>query len=60
MPNCNVYALTEEEEKDTEKAEILKVAKFYEMVHDKQSIGVPVRQFKADETTHTDERQIIE
>jgi len=60
VPNCNVYALTEEEEKDTEKAEILKVAKFYEMVHDKQSIGVPVRSFKADETTHTDERQIIE
>ena len=38
-----MFALTEEEEKDSDKAEVLKVAKFYEMVHDKQTIGVPVR-----------------
>ena len=35
VPNCNIFALTEEEEQDSEKAEVLKVTKFYEMVHDK-------------------------
>lgn len=35
VPNCNMFALTEDEEKDSDKAEVLKVAKFYEMIHDK-------------------------
>ena len=60
VPNCNLFALTEEEEKDTEKGEVLKVAKFYEMIHDKQTIGVPVRAIKEDETRYTDEKQVIE
>ena len=60
VPNCNLFALTEEEERDTERGEVLKVAKFYEMVHDKQTIGVPVRAIKHDETRYADEKQVIE
>ena len=56
VPNCNVYALTEEQEKDSEAAEVLKVQKFYEMVHDKQTIGVPVRELADDETRYPDQK----
>ena len=35
IPNCNIFALTEEEEQNSETMEVLKVSKFYEMVHDK-------------------------
>ena len=49
-----------EEEKDSEKGEVLKVSKFYEMVHDKQTIGVPVRAIATNETRYADEKQIIE
>ena len=30
------------------------------MVHDKQTIGVPVRAIKHDETRYADEKQVIE
>ena len=56
VPNCNVFALTPEEEKDEEKIEVLKVTKFYEMTHDKPSIGVPCRELQADETRYQDEK----
>ena len=60
VPNCNIFALTEEEEQDSERAEVLKVTKFYEMVHDKPTIGVPVRAIAANETRYADEKQVIE
>ena len=60
VPNCNIFALTEEEEHDSEKMEVLKVSKFYEMVHDKQAIGVPVREVPADDKRYADDRQVIE
>jgi hypothetical protein len=40
--------------------EVLKVSKFYEMIHDKQAIGVPVREVAADEKRFADDRQVIE
>ena len=60
VPNCNIFALTAEEEKDEEKSEVLKVAKFFEMVHDKQTVGVPVREITANDTRFSDEKQLIE
>jgi len=60
VPNCNVFALTADEEGDEETAEVQKVTKFYEMVHDKQAVGVPVRELAADETRYPDEKQVIE
>jgi len=56
VPNCNIFALTAEEEKDSERAEVLKVSKFYEMVHDKPAIGVPVRSVSEGETRYADEK----
>jgi len=32
------------------------VTKFYEMLHDKQSVGVPVRQLASDETKFASEK----
>ena len=43
ISNCNIFVLTKEEEQDYERAEVLKVSKFYEMIHDKNVVGVPVR-----------------
>ena len=60
VPNCNVFALSEEEERDEERAEVLKVTKFYEMVHDKQAVGVPVREIAEGETRYPNEKQLIE
>ena len=56
VPNCNICALTPEEEKDEEKAEVIKVSKFYEMVHDKQTIGVPCRELNPDNSRFTEEK----
>lgn len=50
VPNCSIYVLTEEEKQDQEKQEVLKVSKFYEMVHDKPSIGMPCRGLTTDDT----------
>lgn len=38
-----MYTITKSDENDSEKAEVIKVAKFYEMVHDKKTIGMPIR-----------------
>jgi hypothetical protein len=38
--------LTKADEKDQEKQEVIKMSKFYEIVHDKKSIGLPVRRIK--------------
>ena len=39
---------------------MLKVAKIYEMLHDKQAVGVPVRPLNEDEHKLGSEKQIIE
>ena len=56
VPNCNIFALTEEQEKDEEKMEVLKVTKFYEMIHDKQTIGVPVRDLEGDHSKYKEKK----
>ena len=43
ISNCNIYTITKSDENDSERQEVIKVAKFYEMVHDKRIIGMPVR-----------------
>lgn len=43
LTNCNIYTITKADENESEKQEVIKVAKFYEMVHDKKVIGMPVR-----------------
>ena len=60
VPNCNIFALTKEEEADSEQTELLKVTKFYEMVHDKLTIGLPVGPVTAIDSRFIDERQKIE
>jgi hypothetical protein len=44
ISNCNIYTITKADENDSERQEVIKVAKFYEMVHDKPALGLPVRQ----------------
>lgn len=46
LSNCNLYCLTKADEQDQEKQEVIKMAKFYEMVHDKKVIGMPNRRIK--------------
>jgi len=43
LTNCNVYTITRAEENDSERQEVVKISRFYEMVHDKRVIGMPVR-----------------
>ena len=47
IQNLNIFTLTKEEEEDQERQEVLKVAKFYEMVHDKKVVGMPARKLHA-------------
>ena len=39
---------------------MLKVTKFFEMLHDKQAVGIPVREIASDETRYRTENQVIE
>ena len=43
VQNTNLYCISWSEEENSEFAEVTKIAKFYEFVHDKNSIGVPSR-----------------
>lgn len=43
VSNCSMYVLTDEDEKNQERQEVLKVSKFYELVHDKPVIGMTVQ-----------------
>ena len=43
VSNCSVYALDAEDEENQERVEVLKIAKFYELVHDKPVIGMAVQ-----------------
>jgi hypothetical protein len=61
VPNVNLHTITRsEEEDDPEKLEVIKMTKFYEMVHDKKSIGMPVREITADDKKFNKEAQIVE
>ena len=43
LTNCNLYTITGADENDSERQEVIKVSRFYEMVHDKRTVGMPVR-----------------
>lgn len=43
LTNCNMYTITRSDENDSERQEVIKVARFYAMVHDKKTVGMPVR-----------------
>jgi hypothetical protein len=61
VPNVNLHTITRaEEEDDPEKLEVIKMTKFYEMVHDKKSIGMPVREITTDDKKFSKESQIVE
>jgi hypothetical protein len=52
LTNCNMYTITRSDENDSERQEVIKVAKFYEMVHDKKAIGMPVRRLTNSDYIH--------
>jgi len=61
VPNVNLHTVTKSEENDDpEKLEVIKMTKFYEMVHDKKSIGMPVRQVTAEDRRAKNEGQLVE
>ena len=59
ISNCNIYTITRSDENDSERQEVIKVAKFYEMVHDKKTIGMPVRKITNDDVIDS-ETQLVE
>lgn len=60
ISNMNVYTITKADDDDGEKAEVLKVTKFYEMIHDKACIGMAVRTINKEDYTVENEREIVE
>ena len=60
IQNCNLYVLTKSDENDTEKSEVIKMSRFYEMVHDKKSIGMPVRKLNPKADFSNSEMELIE
>ena len=61
VPNVNLHTVTKSEENDDpEKLEVIKMSKFYEMVHDKKSIGMPVRSVTAEDRRAKNEAQLVE
>jgi hypothetical protein len=52
IQNLNMYTITKSDENDPEKQEVIKVAKFFEMVHDKKVIGMPTRKIKESDQKH--------
>lgn len=56
----NIYTLTKEDQDHDEKQEVLKVTKFYEMIHDKACIGMAVRAINKDDYQVENEREIVE
>lgn len=59
LTNCNLYTITRGDENDSERQEVIKVAKFYEMVFDKKTIGMPVRRLALNDYV-TSEAQMVE
>jgi len=60
IQNLNVYTITKSDENDSEKQEVIKVARFYEMVHDKKIIGMPVRRIDPENDVVTSETNLVE
>lgn len=46
--------MTESEEDDQEQAEVTKICKFYEFVHDKTKIGLPARKVTYKDTFNSE------
>ena len=59
LTNCNLYTITRADEQDSDRQEVIKVSRFYEMVHDKKSIGMPVRRLGIKDYVTT-EAQMVE
>ncbi len=59
ISNLSIYGITKEDEKNYEKQEVIKVAKFYEMVHDKSVIGLATQQ-PLDQSLKGQETRIVE
>jgi len=38
-----MYTITRADENDSERQEVVKISRFFEMIHDKKAIGMPVR-----------------
>jgi hypothetical protein len=56
-----MYTITKSDENDSEKQEVIKVARFYEFVHDKKVIGMPARKLKERDLKHfQQEVQMVE
>jgi hypothetical protein len=60
VQNLNVYTITKSDENDSEKQEVIKVTKFFEMVHDKKVVGMPVRKIVPGEDVLTSEVNLVE
>ena len=59
ITNCNLYTITRADESDTERQEVIKISRFYEMVHDKHRVGMPVRRLGAKDFVGS-EQQMLE
>lgn len=56
----NLYTITKSDENDFEKMEVIKVSRFYEMVHDKKIVGMPVRRIVPGEDVVSSETNLVE
>lgn len=59
LTNCNMYTIPRADEQDSERQEVIKVTRFYEMVHDKKTLGLPVRRINPSDYV-TSEAQMVE
>ena len=60
IQNLNMYTITKTDEADPEKQEVVKVARFYEMIHDKKKIAMPCRKLDPASDFVTSESQMVE
>ena len=60
IQNLNMYTITKTDEADPEKQEVVKVARFYEMIHDKKKIAMPCRKLDNQSDLVSSEAQMVE
>jgi hypothetical protein len=60
VSNCNLYTITKADENDSEKNEVCKVSRFYEFVHDKKAVGMPVRALRESDKKFKNDLELIE
>ena len=60
ITNLNLYVITKSDEEDNEKQEVIKVARFFEFVHDKKIVGLPARKVHATNDFVNNETQMVE